>query len=366
MLEINASDAIHYIVSPASLQAWFSAFVDLTPGGRIIYNDEKAPIDDEKLLEQLNASGPPDRNTVVFCSSHQSLAHDCELAERLHAQGYKVTGINRAAVLYGENKHRVKELLNILDIATPAWVPLDSGDTVEMIRSRLNKTAYIFKECSSTSGEGNCYCDSAPIAITNRYYAEVFEEGDEYSVVALSSAGNIVTFPPVWKGTTRRDLLPPDKRLRVCPYPHPVPSLEKQMHMIAEKLTLASGISGLLEVEYIVTPDQRLLVIEINPRLAGTVLMSAMATETRIFNLLGHGIQGHKYTQRPATCFTIEMPWQGQEPQDSPQGAYFTSRMTVSGSTFQHILVKIQAVIKLGVVPDVQALDMFTTQVMRL
>lgn len=138
------------------------------------------------------------------------------------------------------------------------------------------------------------------------------------------------------------------------------------MLMIAERLAEATGISGLLEVEYIVTPDKRPLAIEVNPRLAGTVLMSAMATETRIFNLLGYGVQNHEHASRPATCYTIEMPWQGKAPKTPPQGVYFTTRMTVGGSTYQQILEKIQQVIKMGIVPDAQALDMFTKRIMLL
>lgn len=366
MFETDILHARHYIVSPISLQTWFSQFVDLAPEDSIVYSDETECIDESLLRAQLDVSGDPGKTQVIFCSSHKSLVRDCELAERLRTYGYNVTGVNRSAVLYGQNKQIMKGLFNAIGVATPAWTPLSSDDTVEVIRSRLQNAQYITKEHSSTSGEGNFLGDSAPPSATYHCYAEVFEEGDEYSVVALSSADTIVLFPPVWKGATRRDLSPPYKRLRVCPFPPLYSRLETQMHKIAKQLIQATGVNGLLEVEYIVTPDGRLLVIEVNPRLAGTVLMSAMATETRIFNLLARVTPGPDYILRSATCYTIEMPWQGHLPEVLPRGVHFTTRMAVSGSSYQDILAKIQHVMQLGVVPDAQALAMFTEKIMPL
>src|SRR6185369_16359938 len=88
-----------------------------------------------------------------------------------------------------------------------------------------------------------------------------------------------------WKGATSRALVPPWRRLRLCPYP-PLPAgLEALLRADARALADAIDTAGFVEIEYLVTADGRRVVLEINPRVSGTMRIASLATGIPIFSL---------------------------------------------------------------------------------
>lgn len=352
------SGATCYIVSPGFLREWFHDFVRLMDGDRVLFVDEDEALTAEQVRAYLATTGAEACRKVLFCASHRSLVRDCLLADALRMQGYLVAGITHSAVLYGRDKRLMKRLFAALGVNTPAWTLVEVTDTISSVTARLGEQEYLFKEFAETSGKGNISFTAMQDQLTDHYYAEVFVDGDEYSVVAVSTPSGVVTFPPVWKGRTQRDLYPSYKKLRVCPFPGLDPQLEAQMRGLTVTLAEAMGLSGLLEAEFVVTVTGEVLMLEINPRVAGTVLLSAMATETKIFSLLNHGGERKRYH---ATICAAEMPFQGTPVQQAGQDRYFSPRVTVSGQTYQQIYAKMLQLSSADMEIDAAALGVLRT-----
>ncbi len=157
-------------------------------------------------------------------------------------------------------------------------------------------------------------------------YAEPYTDGVEYSVLVYRDGEQRVVFPPVWKGATGTDLLPPWRRLRLCPYPQLPAELGQRLGSIALDLADAADTVGFVEVEYLVTGDGRELILEINPRVSGTMRISALATGVPVFALPEMpSVNGFLRADR----YAVEVPHSGAPFIDPVAGIYATSRLTM-------------------------------------
>jgi predicted ATP-grasp superfamily ATP-dependent carboligase len=93
-----------------------------------------------------------------------------------------------------------------------------------------------------------------------------------------------VTFPPVFKGGTTRELVPPWRRMRLCPDPWLSCESVVELQEVAVRVAEACDATGLGEVEMIVPDTGPPCVLEINPRVAGTMRISALATRVPILS----------------------------------------------------------------------------------
>lgn len=365
MRQSASSPSLCYVVTPCILEQWFSDFAEIMPDDRVIYTNTTESIDKLTRLICSYTQETPEGWKVVFCSNHYSLARDHEIAARLQAKGYEIVGISGKAVMYGLDKLKAKRLFEELGIATPPWTPVKKEDALSQVLLRINTQSCILKTRSGTSGTGNFYtgANSETPSLRGYDYAEAFIDGTEYSVIAVSTAGGIATFPPVWKGSTRRDLLPPHKRLRLCPYLALEPQLEAQMRSTATLLMQTMEASGFFEVEYIITSDQRMMVIEVNPRVAGTLPLSALATATRIFSL---GRWDAIQESVPATHYAAEIPFIASPLTTVLEGVYYEQRMSLSDTSYQRISTKILRARQLGVEFDAEAIDTFVREALFL
>jgi hypothetical protein len=180
--------------------------------------------------------------------------------------------------------------------------------------------------------------------LRNTEFEEPFVSGIEYSVVVFRVPGREVTFPVIWKGETRRDLLPPYQRLRLCPAPDLTPEREAALRALSLQAAQVMDSEGFTEVELVVSDDVA-YVIEVNPRIAGTMRMAALATDTRIFDLPGRlDCAGDLFS---SSC-TVEMPWLGEPWNDPAQRVYCTSRLTAAAATWDGVMTLVDKVLERG------------------
>jgi biotin carboxylase len=185
-----------------------------------------------------------------------------------------------ATVLLANDKLRTKQLLCQHRIAVTEGVAVGDLDQARAAAQRLGYPL-ILKRNDGYAGIGMRLC--ADDGQLQRYYrrqpgpmlAEHFIEGVELSVDVLRWEGRSRALGVVHKGATDRDLRRhPIYRLRQAPAPI-APEQYTLALEIAVRAMDALGIVGIAECEMILDPVRGPLVLEVNPRIAGTARLSA-------------------------------------------------------------------------------------------
>ncbi|MEU0386899.1 ATP-grasp domain-containing protein [Streptomyces chartreusis] len=260
--------------------------------------------------------GGPGR-TIVFHSAHGTLERDAQATELVGAAGVPVFGPSVRAARLGRDKVLLRRAMSAGGIRTTPEA-VSGGDT------------HVVKLRCGTQGQGTRLVHGLP-ELSADEYAERFVAGDEYSVnVFASAAGSTVTLPPVWKGVTQLDLLPPYRRRRVCA-PGRIPvGLDATLRAMAVRAALALGGTGFSETEFVVPPEGPPMVLEVNPRISGTLRISAMAAQAPLLDLFtGAAVSADFAAVRAA----VEEPYDGAPIHDPGRGVFATSRITVDGDT---------------------------------
>ncbi|MEU6034138.1 ATP-grasp domain-containing protein [Actinomadura sp. NPDC047616] len=322
----------HHVVVSRSVHPWFRYFCSAPPRNVHYVSDRAA--DRDRLEAELRRTRA---ETVVFHSSHVSLPRDIDVAAALRRQGTRVVAQNPGCAELGLDKVATRRFLRDLSIPVPPDPPA---------RSHAEPTGrWVIKRRYGTEGDGMRLVDGPGLAgMGAGEYAERFVDGREFSVLACADGARVVTLPIVDKGRSRPDLLPPFRRPRVCPAPDLEPRLQARMLEITEAIVAAAACAGWIEVEFVLGGAGEPLVLEINPRLAGTVRVSAMAAGVRVFDLpVDPDARGHL----AARSLAVEVPWTGPPVLDPQRHTFATSRLTVSGADRREIAERL-AVLGLG------------------
>lgn len=200
-----------------------------------------------------------------------------------HTRGLPVVANPYSTVLLANDKQRTKALLsrNGIGVTEACWVA-DCAQAEEA----AERVGYpiVLKRNDGYSGQGMRLCEN-PEQLRRYYRREVgpmlleaFVEGIEISVDVLRWGQQCRPLTVISKGHTDRDLRRhPIYRLRLAPHPVP-PELTQAMLDIAARAMDLLGIVGVAECEMILHPERGPLVLEVNPRLAGTTPLSVAAT----------------------------------------------------------------------------------------
>jgi Carbamoyl-phosphate synthase L chain, ATP binding domain len=318
-----------YLVSPASLRSWFHHFTEQVRGDRVVFLDETR-VD----LGELRATLKAERfGTVVVHSSHDTLERDACLSEWLTDLGrWRVVGPSALACALGSDKFLMKEFFDEHGFVSPAWRRGGPGATVPC-------DAGVIKHRHGTQSDGTRLRGGADERLAEHEFCEVYLEGVEYSVVVYRDELREVVFPPIWKGATQADLTPPWLRLRRCPDAGLAPERDRRLRESARAIARAADIRGLAEIEYVVSPAGEAWVLEINPRVAGTMRLAAMATRAPIFSL-------HRSPHAPddlqAVRCVAEMPYSGSPFSDPENEVFASSRVTAAAPTFAGAMRKLE------------------------
>jgi hypothetical protein len=300
------------VVAPISVENWYAAFA--RDGSPVIFVGEEDH-DREAVLRRVaeEARGRP----VRILSGHDSLIRDFVIGRRLRAAGLDVMTQSGFASAAGIDKLLQKRVLATAGIPVPRWG--GPGD-------RMPPGARILrKQRDSTQSRGLGWAEEMAKTADHAYWEE-FVPGVEYSVVLYRDSRTKTVFPVVWKGEDRLDLLPPWRRLRAVPSgldAKTTKSLTDTTITIAELF----DVLGFMEVEFIVPRTGEPLVIEINPRVCGTMRLVAMATGERIFDWAE--FPGDEDRVLPARRYAAEIPFDGAPFMSDDVIA--TSRLTCSG-----------------------------------
>lgn len=322
-----------YVVSPTSLGGWFEHFTDLRPDDVVLHVGEQSELDTAKVLAELDAD--PDRDVVIY-SSHDTLTRDRWLADGLRLLGHRVLSQSHLSTVLGADKLLMKRFLDRHGFRTPEWVtgggrlrPANHGDDVYLV----------VKARHGTQSVGTRLAAVADGPLTDGEFAERYHEGTEFSVIVYRDEHRVTTFPPVWKGRTSLSLVPPWRRLRLCPGPDVSPGLDRELRRTSAAIAEAADNRGFVEVEYLVTDDGRVTVLELNPRVSGTMRITAMATAVDIFSL-------HRRPDLagavPAVRWAAETPYSGVHGALPAQDVYATSRLTVAADSPSAARTKLQ------------------------
>jgi len=336
-----------YLVSPSSLREWFEAFCEKSSRDRVHFIGNNPAESVTSLLNQIEPSSWDDDEHVVVYASHESLARDGELAGHLSAMGYRVTYQSKEAIRIGCDKVAMKRFFREHGFPTPAW-------WVSSEASRDHSATWnlvVAKGRQGTEGRSNRMISNGNGQPADEEFAERFVHGDEYSVNVFRTAQEVTAFPPVWKGMTRTDLRPPYQRLRLCPYDSLDYAAGEEMTVAAVRLANLLKATGFLEVEFVLTTEGA-LILEVNPRISGTMRISAMATDTKILSFPAY--QTLPPRLRPM-LYAAELPYHGPPVRSTEAQVYCTSRLTVSGASLSEVRQKLGALERAGTVPDAEA-----------
>ncbi len=328
-------EPVLHVLSPPSLKSWFPWFADLKPGDRFIELDEGNADAAQRFLADSTTFWPA--GTIVIYSGHQSLSRDERLAEALRgSRRGRVIHQSPRAIEAGIDKLLMKEVFATNDIPTEPW--LLPGMVVP------SDARYLIKARNGTQGEGVRFAIAGEM-VPSEGYAERFVDGVEYSVVSYTIDGVTGTLPPVWKGAIRGDLQPPFRRLRTCPCPALPPRTDRIFRALARRLATLLDCEGFVELELVLKYDGSISVLEINPRVSGTMRLAAMACGVAIFT-----DRTRMTADLHANGVALEYPYSGPHFSRPDERIFATSRLTIAADRFDQIVDKLTAA------PDLQGL----------
>lgn len=317
-------DDTQHVVAPPSCRVWFSSFSS-TPEHAVHHVGER----DEDAADVLTMLLKTRARHFVFHSSHKSLRRDVVIGKLLSSCSRRVLTQTHQATRLGLDKIQMKEFFADVSVPTPATPALapDGG-------------RWVVKQRYGTEGHGLRLVNGPPPEVSDHEYVEEFIGGEEWSVVAFSDDVRSVFLPLVWKGMAETDLCPPYRRMRLCPEPTQQ-TLQSAMIEITQRIIDTMPCRGWVEVEFVVDPQGVPMVLEINPRVSGTMRIAAMAAQVAIFDI---PLLPELPRRLPATSFAIEVPWPGPAIIDPLQRVFATSRLTVAAPSREEAAAKLAAV----------------------
>jgi carbamoylphosphate synthase large subunit len=329
--------ALH-VVSPESLRTWLRYFVH-DPGGldRIQHVSDDPQLSLGRLLRRLEAI---DARVAVFHSSHETLLRDCALARQLRGRSYAAFAQSPEAARLGVDKFLMRRFFQAHGLsALPWWRRETLGEAAD-------DPMVVVKARSGTQSVGTRLARLRTAALAADEFCELYADGTEYSILVYRDGAGDAVLPPVWKGPTSPDLVPPWRRLRLCPDPLGGSELDTRLREWGLRTAVAARVCGWVEVELLVTGDGAVHVLEINPRVSGTMRIAALATGVRPFSLHREpALRGNL----DAVARAAEVPYTGPAIADPARAMFGTSRLTVAAARYGELVQM------LGTAADAQA-----------
>lgn len=302
------------LVAPASLLTWFEPL-----GGdsaTMIPIGEGGPLAEDTVCTISDAAAG---DVIRIHSGHDSLTRDLQLAKDLRKRGNLVYAQSATAVAAGLDKAFARTVMQNAVVPLTAWGLHHTPDSDNVLVKARNST----QSRSIRWGQAD-----SPLEPDT--YWEQWIDGIEYSVNGYREHGTVTMFPIVAKGRTSSDLQPPWRKLRWVKAGDPFEGADA-MYQSARTIAAAMGIWGFFEVEFVLGNDVR--VIEVNPRISGTLRLSAMAADIKIF---GTGVLAAGPRILQPVLSGLELPFEGEHIVES--GLIATSRLTCVRSSMTDVL----------------------------
>ena len=272
---------------------------------------------------------------IVIVSSHESFLEDIDLRGQFNSKGIKVHCQSSFACSLAVNKIAVKKMLDENKIASIDWSTESSHEIID----------FVVKKNDGSIGKGTrYYYKNMDIELDNEFI-EAFVEGDEYSVnVFTDKAGNSIVFPSVYKGITGRDMVHPSSKIRVCSNFEDFSGIVNQMNDMAVRVAKLIENIGFMEVEFIVDSSGKVLILEINPRVSGTLRMASMACDSMCFDLLLDETMMKCNKRLECVHNVLEIPCLGRNFSSEEQDIICTTRASFCFNDLDEMVSKIKTV----------------------
>jgi D-alanine-D-alanine ligase-like ATP-grasp enzyme len=332
MTDLATARTLH-VVAPESLRAWFRHFVQNGAGTDILHIGTDPSVPAAVIVARMRETGA---TLAVFHSSHETLLRDCALAAMLRSLGYAVLAQSAFAARLGVDKFRMRSFLQRSGLSSlPWWLP---GDVAA---ATPPEATVVVKARSGTQSAGIRLATLRTAAPSDGEFCELYADGTEYSVMVYRDDAGDATLPPVWKGTVSRDLVPPWRRLRLCPAPAQDHELDETLRARGLRTAVAARSAGWVEVEFLVTAAGTPHVLEINPRVAGTMRIASLAAGVLPFGMhRTPAIRGHLAAVR----YAAEVPHDGPAVIDPVRSIYSTSRLTLAAHSYRDLAATLSEV----------------------
>jgi hypothetical protein len=345
------------LISSSSINSWWRGLAGCLRFSPSYLIEVERGEDCGAICDRLLAS-VPNTTRFVFLSSHESLDRDAAIAERLEKQGFPTPfGVSTLAAQLGQDKIQMKEAFGQIGIPTPPWWRKESD-------LLWPSEPIIRKASDGTMGKGNQLTSAGSANGKSREYFEKFVFGDEYSVFLARRGTQTLMLPAVWKGPTNLGLIPPYRRARLCSEIHSQGPIQSELYRISASIAEGLEYRGFMEVEFVVTEDRSPLVLEINPRVAGTTRMAALSADYPIFQYpLDADISGPLHPRQ----LTLELPLASPlDPQLELEGVYSTSRATIVASSAEQLSSRLRKLLAAGADVPREALNTARRELQRL
>jgi carbamoyl-phosphate synthase large subunit len=283
------------------------------------------------------------------------------LASRLEAAGVPILGTPPSAIDLAEDRDLFGELLERLDIPAPAHGSARSADEAVTIAERVGYPVVV-RPSFVLGGRAMAIVDDA--TSLRRYMAEAvsvaenrpilidqfLEDAIEIDVDALCDAERVV-IGGIMQHIEEAGIHSGDSACVLPPYKISQFHLNI-IHEYTEKLGMALGVRGLMNVQYAIKDDV-VFVLEVNPRASRTVPFVSKATGVPLAKLAAQVMAGKTlaelgFTREPALdgFFVKEavLPWKKFTGIDTILGPEMRSTGEVMGhaSSFGHAFAKSQ------------------------
>lgn len=255
---------------------------------------------------------------IFFLSNHDTLLEDYEISEMLRKNGIPTMCQSTTTLVNTTDKIKMKEFLNKNDIATIQWFKNVKGNMKEVV----------VKKRYGTLGQNMRYYKKINQITLNDEYVERFQDGKEYSInLYEDQSRKCIIFPAVYKGYTGRNMIHPSRKIRLCTKNQNSMKEVSIMKKIARRISFLLGNIGFMEIEFIINNLGEINVLEINPRVSGTLRMASMASNCKCFDLM---LKNTESGELSCVTNTAEIPYHGEEGCDENNNIYYTSRATFS------------------------------------
>jgi len=223
-------------------------------------------------------------DAIAFLSRHGTLARDLGFS-RFPALATSAVVVQPSVVVkLAKDKRAMARRAESI----PAFLPIP--EVTPPVARRLLEAgglrAVVAKPSDGTAGKDlHVFTDPGALSTTGtRLYEgghvlQPFIDGEEYSVMTVWHEGRCNVYPPVSKGPTRPSGVHPSLRQRTCPAPLLDEAAWRELARGCVAYLRPFEPCGPVEFEFIRARDETFL-LEVNPRVAATLRITAAASRT--------------------------------------------------------------------------------------
>lgn len=224
------------------------------------------------------------------------------LAEGLSENGIQVLGTSHTAIAQAEDREQFEALLESLNIARPKGRAVRTYAEAQAIAEEVGYPVLV--RPSFVLGGRAMEIVFSPDQL-HRFYIEAEKEnpgmpvlvykyllGKEAEVDVISDGEDTLT-PGIMEHIERAGVHSGDS---MAVYPPVSLTLEVQQQLVANaaKIAKALGVKGLMNIQYVVAPDNKVYVLEVNPRASRTVPFLSKVTGVPMVDLATRCMMGLK------------------------------------------------------------------------